>query len=178
MKTTKKLTVSAMAVALGTVFMVVGAVFEVMDMTASALASLLVAIIYVEVGSPYTFLVWIATTLTTALLYPGSAMWIMYLLLFGIYPIVKGYIERLPRTLWLILKLLFGNLMMALIFLGCSFILGIPLDMELFGLPTGAVYAIFAVLVNLALILYDLFLTVLIRFYMVKLHPVLRKVLK
>lgn len=178
MKPTKKLTLSAMAVALGTVFMVLGSIFEVLDMTASALSSLLVAVIYVEVGAPYTFLVWICTTLTTAVLYPGSAMWMMYLLLFGIFPILKGYIERLRRPLWLPFKLLFGNAMMILIFLGTTFLLGIPADLELFGLPREAVYAVFFVLVNIALILYDYFLTVLIRFYMVKLHPVLKKLFK
>lgn len=177
MKTTKKITVSAMAVALGTVFMVLGAVIEVFDMTAAALASLLVAVIYVEVGAPYTFLVWICTTLTTALLYPGSAMWLMYLLLFGIFPIMKGYIERLPHPLWLPLKLVFGNVMMALVLLGTVYLLGIPMDPELFGLPTTAVYIILFVAVNLAIILYDWFLTVLVRFYMIKLHPVLRKLL-
>ena len=177
MKTTKKITVSAMAVALGTVFMVLGAVIEVFDMTAAALASLLVAVIYVEVGAPYTFLVWICTTLTTALLYPGSAMWLMYLLLFGIFPIMKGYFERLPRPLWLPLKLVFGDLMMLLVLLGTVYLLGIPMDVELFGLPTSVVYIILFIAVNLAIILYDLFLTVLVRFYMIKLHPVLKKLL-
>ena len=178
MKTTKKLTFSALIVALGTVFMVLGAVFEALDMTAAALASLLVAIVYVEVGSPYTFLVWICTTITTALFYPASAMWLMYLLLFGAFPIVKGYIERLSHPLWLPIKLLFGNAMMVLIFLGTTFLLGIPMDTDLFGLPKGAVYLILIVLANIALLLYDRFLTVLVRFYMIKMHPVLNKILK
>ncbi len=167
-----------MTVALGTLFMVLGAVVEALDMTAAALASLLVAIIYVEVGSPYTFLVWICTTLTTALLYPNSAMWLMYLLLFGIFPIIKGYVERLPRPLWLPIKLVFGNVMLVLIFLGTTFILGLPMDTDLFGLPKGAVYAILLILANVALLLYDRFLTVLVRFYMIKLHPVLNKIFK
>lgn len=167
-----------MAVALGTLFMVLGSVIEALDMTASALASLLVAIVYLEVGSPYTFLVWICTTILTAIFYPNSAMWLMYLLLFGIFPILKGYIERLPRPLWLLVKLVFGNVMMVLIFLGVTFLLGLPMDMDFFGLPTEAVYAILVILVNLALVLYDRFLTVLARFYLIKLHPVLNKVFK
>ena len=178
MKTTKKLTFSALIVALGTVFMVLGAVFEALDMTATALASLLVAIVYVEVGSPYTFLVWICTTITTALFYPASAMWLMYLLLFGIYPILKGYIERLPHTLWLPVKLVFGNLTMLAIFFGTTFVLGLPMDTDLFGLPKEAVYVILLAMGNLAFFLYDKFLTVLVRFYMVKLHPVLNKLFK
>ena len=167
-----------MTVALGTLFMLLGSVVEALDMTASALSSLLVAIVYVEVGSPYTFLVWICTSILTAVLYPNSAMWLMYLLLFGIFPILKGYIERLPHALWLPIKLAFGNLMMALIFLGTTFLLGLPMDTELFGLPKEAVYVVLIILANVALILYDRFLTVLVRFYMIKLHPVLNKVFK
>ena len=52
MKETKKLTISAMTVALGVVFMVVGAVFEVLDLSTAVLASLLVVFIYIEIGSP------------------------------------------------------------------------------------------------------------------------------
>ena len=167
-----------MTVALGTLFMVLGSVFEALDLTAAALSSLLVAIVYVEVGSPYTYLVWICTSLLTALLYPNSAMWLMYFLLFGIFPIIKGFVERLPRPLWLPIKLVFGNVMMVLIFLGTTLLLGLPMDTELFGLPKETVYIILLLMANVALLLYDRFLTVLVRFYMIKLHPVLKKVFK
>ena len=90
MKHTKKLTLSAMIVALGTVFMVLGAIVEVFDLTAVALASALVAFVYIELGSPYTWLVWLCTTFTTFIVFQSSQMWFMYLVLFGIYPILKG----------------------------------------------------------------------------------------
>jgi hypothetical protein len=178
MKQTKKLTISAMVVALGTVFMLLGAVIEVFDLTAVALASVLVAFVYIEIGSPYTWLVWICTTLCTFLFYQHSPMWFIYLVLFGVYPILKGYIERLKHALWLPLKLVFGNIAMLAIFFGTTFVLGLPMDTELFGLPKETVYVILLVLANIAFFLYDKFLTVLVRFYMVKLHPVLNKLFK
>ena len=167
-----------MMVAMGALFMGLGSVFQSLDMTVAALSSLLVAIVYVEIGSPYTYLVWICTTIITAVIYQGSAMWLMYLLLFGIYPILKGYIERLPHTLWLPVKLVFGNLTMLAIFFGTTLLLGLPMDTEFFGLPREAVYVILLVLGNIAFFLYDKFLTVLIRFYLIKLHPVLNKLFK
>ena len=178
MNTTKKLTFSAMMVAMGALFMGLGSVFQTLDMTVAALSSLLVAIVYVEIGSPYTFLVWICTTLITAVIYQGSAMWLMYLLLFGIYPILKGYIERTPHVFWLPMKLVYGNLSMILIFLGTTFVLAIPMDTEFMGLPREVVYIILLAMGNLAFFLYDKFLTVLVRFYMIKLHPVLNKLFK
>ena len=47
MNNTKKLAISAVLVALGTVFMVLGAVIEVMDLTVCAIASLIVVFIYI-----------------------------------------------------------------------------------------------------------------------------------
>ncbi len=181
MKETKKLTVSAMVVALGTVFMVLGAVIEVFDLTAVALASVLVAFVYIELGSPYTWLVWICTTLATFLLYQHSAMWFIYLVLFGIYPILKGYIEKLPRPLWWLIKLVFGNCAFVAMLFGVQLITGLPfIDAEesLFGITGRAIYILTWILLNLAFVAYDFFITVMVRFYMERLRPKFKKILK
>ena len=107
MRQTKKVTLSAMMVALGTAVMVLGAVVEVFDLSVCAIASLLVVFTYIEIGSYYPGLVWICTSLATALIYPSSLMWAEYLLVFGLYPLIKVYIERLPKWTWIILKLLY-----------------------------------------------------------------------
>ena len=109
MRQTKKLTLSAVSVALGVVFMVIGGFLDVLDLSACALASLISVFVFIEIGSPYTYLVWLATSLITFVMFPGSAIWIEYLAVFGIYPIIKAYIERAPRFLWLILKLIYAN---------------------------------------------------------------------
>ena len=51
MRTTKKITLCAMACALGTVIMLLGAVIETLDLTVCAMASLLVVFVYLEIGS-------------------------------------------------------------------------------------------------------------------------------
>lgn len=181
MRQTKKLTVSAMTVALGTVFMVLGAVIEVFDLTAVALASVMVAFIYIELGSPYTWLVWLCTTLTTFLLYQHSAMWFMYLVLFGIYPILKGYIERLPRLAWWPIKLVLGNVSFVLMLFGVKLITGLPFinpDEAFLGIEGSALYALTWILLNVALIAFDFFLTVMVRYYLVKIRPKIKKILK
>ena len=76
MSQTKKLTLSAMMVALGTAVMVLGAVVEVLDLTVCAIASMLVVFIYLEIGSYFPWLVWICTTLATALIFPGTVIWV------------------------------------------------------------------------------------------------------
>ena len=83
MSQTKKITLSAMMVALGTAVMVLGAVIEVLDLSVCALASMLVVFIYLEIGSYYPWLVWICTSLAPALIYPGSIIWVEYKTLLG-----------------------------------------------------------------------------------------------
>lgn len=170
-----------MIVALGTAFMVLGAVFEVFDLTAVALSAVLVAFVYIELGSPYTWLVWLCTTFTTFLCYQHSPMWFLYLVLFGVYPILKGYIERLPRFVWWPIKLAIGNVSFVLMLFGIKLITGLPfIDPEeaIFGITGTAIYIVTWILLNLALVAFDFFLSVMVRYYMLKLRPKFRKILK
>ena len=103
MRTTKKITVSAMIVALGTVLMSIGALVELVDLSVAAAVSLFVVFAMIEIGMPYPWLIWVCTSLITFLLFPAKTIWLMYLS-FGAFPILKAYIERLPRGFWLFLK--------------------------------------------------------------------------
>lgn len=174
MKETKKITLSAMLVALGAALMALGGVVEVFDLTVCALASLLVAFVYIELGSPYTWLVWICTSLVSFIIFPASLLWLEYFLIFGIYPIIKGYIERLKRGFWLILKLAFGTVMTVVLILCAELVTGAPF----FETDLQWLTAVLCALVVVAFILYDFFLTVLIRFYMTKLRKRFQSFLK
>ncbi len=174
MKNTKKITLSAMMTALGVLIMSLGAVLEVMDLSACALASLFVAFVYIEIGSPFTWLVWICTSLLTFLFFPGSALWFEYLIVFGLYPILKGYIERLPRKIWWLVKIIFGNIVIVALIFGFNYITGAPL----FATDKKIIVAGLYLLLNVCFVLYDIFLTVLVRYYMDKLHPRFKRFLK
>ena len=181
MRETKKLTLSAVTVALGTVFMVLGAVFQILDLSAAVLASLLVVFIYVELGSPYTWLVWLATSLATFICYSGSLMWLVYLTLFGIYPILKGYIERLPRPVWLILKLVFLNLMLVLLAFLAEPLTGISFFGDLDSveiLPRDWLIAILWVMMNVGFLLYDKLIVLMLAFYNMRIRPRIKNLLK
>ena len=161
-------------VALGTVFMVIGAAIEVLDLTVCALASMLVVFVYLEIGSYYPWLVWICTTFATALLYPASIMWAEYALVFGIYPLIKAYFERLPKWSWLIVKLAYINAVIWGLFAICELLLGLPFFEEEGKVMTIITY----VLMNVAFVMYDFFITVMVRFYYDKLRPRFKKFLK
>ena len=174
MKPTKKLTLSALLSALGVVMISVGAIFELFDLSILAFVSLFVAFAYIELGSPYTFLVWIVTSLLSFILFPGAVMWIEYFAVFGIYPILKGYIERLGRLFWWPLKILYASLSVILLIFAVEFITGTPF----FTFDATLLKVGICVLLIFAFALYDVFLTVLIRYYMRALRPRIKTLLK
>jgi len=163
-----------MMVALGTALMVLGGVVEVLDLSVLAFASLLVAFVYIEIGSPYTWLVWLCSSLATFLFLPGSIIWVEYLAIFGIYPILKAYIERLRRSVWLVLKLAYINVVLWGLFLTFEFLFDYPIFIYDKLWLKLAVYFV----ANVAFVAYDLFLTVLIRAYFAKLRNRFKHLLK
>ena len=174
MRKTKKITLSAMLVALGAAFMILGAVIEMFDLTVCAIASLCVAFAYLELGSPYTWLIWICTSLSTALMFPGSMIWAEYLFVFGIYPILKAYIERLPRWSWIPVKLVYINSIVWILIFVVDAIFGTPfLDAD-----TPLLWAATYLLVNVAFFAYDMFITVIVRLYFAKYRKSFKKFLE
>lgn len=166
MSKTKKITISAMLVALGAAVMVLGAVVEVFDLTACAFASLVIVLVYLELGPPYTWLVWLCTSLVTALIYQGSLISLEYFSVFGLYPLIKAYIERLPKWSWLVTKILYCNAVVWVLFFVSEKLLGIPF----FGEEGIVMKVVIYVLLNLAFVMYDIFITVMVRFYLEKLR--------
>ena len=161
MRKTKKLTLSAILVALGTALMSLGAVVEVFDLSVCALVSLFVVFVYLEIGSPYTWLVWICTSLATAVVFPGSILWVEYMLVFGIYPLLKAYVERIPRIFWIPVKLVFINAVIWALFFRSELLLGLP-----FFEGEGIIWKVaLYILMNVAFIVYDAFITIMVRLY-------------
>ncbi len=174
MRTTKKLTLSSVMVALGAVIMALGAMVEVLDLSVCALASLIVVFIYLEVGSPYTWLTWLTTSLITFLIFPGKPIWLNYFLIFGVYPLLKAYIEKLPKAVWLIVKLAYANAVIWVMFFLMELIFGMPLfEKDIFWLK-----AVLYVVMNVAFVAYDLFITVFVKIYFVKIRPKIASMLK
>lgn len=175
MRNTKKITISASIVAMSVVLMALGIFSGVLDMSACALCSLFIAFLFIEVGVPYVYIAWIASSLLIFLFFPGNVLWLEYLIVFGIYPVLKAYIEKLPRWAWLIVKIAYGNaVIFAVIFL-TQFITGTPFfkDLPQWWLRVGIV-----LFLNVAFILYDIFMTVLIRFYFERLRHRFKNLLK
>ena len=113
----KRIVVSGVLVALSVIILYLGCAIEVLDITMSAMVSLLVVVIVIEMGYSYAWLTYIATAILSVLLLPQKSPAIFYACFMGFYPILKSYIERIGSGLvrWII-KLIVGNAAIGLMF--------------------------------------------------------------
>ena len=183
MKQTKKITLSASCIALGVLFMALGAFIEVLDLTVAAMCSCLMAFVFIEIGDKYAFGVWLGTSLLGFVFFTHSLVWVTYFLVFGIYPILKAYIEKLKRPFWIPIKLLVFVASALLIIMTSELLLGIPFFTDTLGVPffennMDVFRAIVVVALIGAMFVYDIFMTVVIRAYFSSFRDRIKRILK
>ena len=155
----KRMVVAGVLVALSVIILYLGSAIEVLDLTMSAIVSLLVVVIVIEMGYNYAWLTYLATSILSLLLLPQKTPAIFYTCFMGFYPIIKSYVERIGSAFvrWTV-KLITGNVAIGLMFLLMS--LFVPEEFE-----GGVIVVITYALALLAFIMYDIALTKLITFY-------------
>jgi len=111
--------------------------------------------------------VWLGTSIITCLIPNGLLVGVEYFAVFGIYPILKAYFEKAPRPIRWPIKIVYIN-----IFIGAALILSEIVSFISF-FDIGAWYFKLALAagLNLVFVLYDVYLTRMIRFY----YSVIRK---
>ena len=155
----KRIVVSGVLVALSVIILYLGCAIEVLDLTMSAIVSLLVVVIVIEMGYSYAWLTYVATAILSILLLPQKTPAIFYACFMGFYPIIKSYVERMGSAVvrWVV-KLVTGNAAIGLMFLLMSYF--VPEEFEGEG-----IVVITYILALAAFIMYDVALTKLITFY-------------
>ncbi len=175
MKTTSKITFCALMSALAVAFMLL-AYFPYFTYAVPAVAGLAGLVILIEIGGKWPLFTYIVTAVL-CLIFAESEAKFMYVLLFGYYPILKAYIERINGRLvqYLIKFAVFNAAVLAVYFITVK-VLGLPLDD--FG-PLGKWgIAAFMVLANVTFYLYDIVLVRVANVYLQKIHPSIKKTFK
>ncbi len=163
----KKLTVSAVLSALSVIILLIGSVTGIMDLTAVAVASLCVFFSVLEMGYPFPYLIYIVTSVLSLLLLPDKFAAVCYAAFGGLYPVLKSFIERLPRVFaWILKAVYFNAVLTAIIWVSLS-LLGMKSD------DIGFEIVIY-LLGNLTFLMYDLAMTKLITQYLAVLRHRLR----
>ena len=153
-----------MLCALGVVLLLLGSFIEVMDIAMAALASLLCIFAVVEYGGAAPWLVYAVTGVLSLILLPNKTPAAMYVVFLGYYPIIKEKLEMLKKPIaWLLKELVFKAALVALLLI-VKFLL-MPTVNDPWWL-----YVVVIVLAQAVFILYDIALTRLITFYLIKLR--------
>ena len=172
MKPVRALTLSAVLAALSVLLLFLGSLFDVTDLAAVIVASFFVALVVIECRGAWPWLLYIAVSVLSFLLFPGRFVSVEYALFGGIWPILKYWLERLPRLPSFLLKLLAGNAL--------AFFAG-WLGLKFFGLevPSALWLKIAAVLLwEAVFVLYDFLLTRLIVIWCVKYRSRFRRLFR
>ena len=162
----RRVAFSGLLSSLAFLFMLVGAVTDILDLSMFIFASLCIVFAVIELGPRWSLLIWSVTSCLSLLLLPSKAAALIFLF-GGIYPLAKAYLERLPRALAWLLKLALFNLLLTAFLFILNRVLGL----------TDAGYAFTLleyVMGNGAFILYDICLTACITVYLLRLRRRIR----
>ncbi len=150
-------------------------VFPVLYIVLPMIAGIMMMIMNEEVDTKWAFLTYISTSIISIFVTFDKEAALLYILLFGHYPIVKGYIDNLRNLpLRLLIKLLIFNVSFGVETFLAIVLLG-SVEMYRQILEKGKWYIVFfVVMINLICFLYDYSLSGVYITYIRKLKPKLR----
>ena len=107
MNNTSKTALSALSVAMGTVFMFLSSAIPTLEYAVPAAAGFVVLFVQAEINKSWAAGVYAATSLLGVLLVPNKEAMGMYIALFGLYPLLKSFFDKLPKAISYVVKSLF-----------------------------------------------------------------------
>lgn len=150
-------------------------VFPLGRYTLPILAGMMLMPLVLEAGVKQGFAAYIAVAVLTVLIVPSLEAKVLFIALFGYYPVLKALLERSRRRVleWILKIAVFNVTMVVSYWLMLSFWGLDAAEFEMFGkvLPI-----LFLIPGNAVFIVYDVLLTRLIPLYWQRLHPALSKI--
>lgn len=165
MKSTKNLALAGIFSALCVVFLFIGSLFQTLDLSAAAVASIIVLIAYIELGKGWSLGVYAVASLLSLLLLPQKTAAAVFTFFVGFYPIFKVALNGIkPKWLSYVARIACFNIFLTLLIFVSTRFLGIEEEFLMFG------YVIYG-LANLAFIVFDFALERVSLVYVTKLKP-------
>lgn len=165
---TRRCAVCAVLCAFVVAVLMLGTLSGVLDLTALAVTSSVTVFCVLEFGGAYPYLVWCVSSVCAFLFLPDKLVACEYFLFAGIYPVLKSALSKLPYGRGFVIKLITFNAVLTLCAVISKYVLALPDDAGMvFGIPLylGG---------NLVFILYDLALTSVTSYYIMKLRKILK----
>ena len=160
-----------MIAAVSVVLMLLTVYIPLLEQALPALAGVLLIAAVIETGAGWAFVIYIAVGLLSLLFAFNNGAAFYYILFFGLYTIVKSFIERIPiKPLQWVVKLLFFNMCaVAVYFVIFVWILHLPDSVFKYG------YAATLAVINVVFIVYDIALSRLVVTYRTRIRKLFRK---
>ena len=161
MNSTKKLVFTSLMAAAAIVLMVAASFVPTMSVSLAVIAGLFVAASFLECGRTHAFLCYLTAAILGLLLVPDRTVALMFVLLFGSYPIFKSVAESV-REVWVeyLLKFAFCNAMLVLLYFLLKSCAALP---QLPEVPF--VYPLTLLVLNIVFFIYDLGFSRLVSLY-------------
>ena len=137
--------------ALSMVILLLGAALGIGTYLAPMIAGGSLILIRRAYGLKYHVVLWLAVSILSLMLVPNVEQNLMYLCLFGCYPVFYPYLQKLTKVVRLIMKLLYFNA----VFLAVELLLIMVLVPEA---VDSLIFVIFILLGNVAFLCYDMVL--------------------
>lgn len=167
-KKSKEIALAGMLSALAVVILFLGSMIELLDLSAAALATLVVMVAVIDLGNGKAVAVYLVSAILSVLMFPKTAS-IVFAAFVGYYPVLKVYLDKIrPKVLQYVVKLVLFN-----IFLGG--ILWITEGLLGLGTDWGSLGKALFLLGNVTFVIYDFALGLLAVFYIVKIKNRIRK---
>lgn len=175
MKQTMKVAYGGILTALSIALMFLTGLVPFATYALPAIAGVLLISAVIELGTGWAVGIYIATSLLSIIVAPDKEAAVMYIVLFGYYPILKKYFERIKlRVVEWIGKIALFNVAIISSGLFVFFVMGIQED-EILGqwyIP------VLLILGNFMFIMYDIAISRLINLYYFRIAPHIKKIFK
>ncbi len=165
MRSAKKLALAGIFSALCVVFLFVGSLFQTLDLSAAAIASIIVLIAYIELGKGWSLGVYAVASLLSLLLLPQKTAAAVFAFFVGFYPILKVLLNNVkPKWLSYIARIVCFNFFLTVLIYVSTKLLGIEEDFLGFG------YIIYG-LANITFLVFDFALERISVTYVIRIKP-------
>lgn len=128
----KKIAYGGILLALNTILLLLINVIPINTLFIMGVASLIISIVIMEWGPKSGVIFYIGTVILSFIVMTNKAQWVAYILTFGVYGLVKYFIEQ-DRQIYIeyILKLIFANIMIFILYLILKSFIQIPINIIL-----------------------------------------------
>lgn len=158
----KKMAYSGILLGLNIVLLLISNLISINTMFFMGLASLIISVIVMEYGVNTGVVFYIASIILSFIVMPNKSQWLLYTLTFGIYGLVKYFIEKgRPIYIEVILKLIFANLVAVILYLILKNIVIIPINI------------ITIIVYQVAFLIYDYVYSLFIEYYNEKIKRII-----